>query len=493
MGSDVAVIGSGVCGALVARELVEAGHEVTLIERGGLKTHAEQLVDEVYELDIPTARHNHESHPETPGYPWDYLYGVGGTSMHWTGVTPRFLPSDLELRSRYGVGRDWPIDYRELAPFYVEAERALAVAGGENELFDQRAAHLQPPHPYAPVDRLVAPLLGPYFTLPQARPTQVVDGRAACCGSARCRLCPVDARYSSLHTLETLRRRPNLKLVDRTVVARLRMRGGRVDALECIRADGERTMVRAGTFVLAANGIENAAILLRSGFDDPDLGRWLFDHEHRVLEIGVDRPTGHGRGSSLATGISYAYADGESRSRRGGLLVYPYNPGLLTKAPLVQALASGRSGRDMRRQIERRFERTLVLDTIAEDLPRRDRYVELSPNRDGLGLPLNRIHYPVDSEYVQRARRFLTKDLEARLRPLRGRLPPVSLPFRGGHQLGTCYMGEREGVVDPDQRHHRVENLYLSGGSSFPTYSAAHPTLTIAALAIRLGRHLSRA
>jgi len=54
-------------------------------------------------------------------------------------------------------------------------------------------------------------------------------------------------------------------------------------------------------------------------------------------------------------------------------------------------------------------------------------------------------------------------------------------------------MGEREGVVDPDQRHHRVENLYVSGGSSFPTYSAAHPTLTIAALAIRLGRHLSRA
>jgi choline dehydrogenase-like flavoprotein len=47
-----------------------------------------------------------------------------------------------------------------------------------------------------------------------------------------------------------------------------------------------------------------------------------------------------------------------------------------------------------------------------------------------------------------------------------------------------------DGVVDKNLRHHRVENLYLAGGSAFPTYSALHPTTTIAALAIRLGRHL---
>ena len=42
-------------------------------------------------------------------------------------------------------------------------------------------------------------------------------------------------------------------------------------------------------------------------------------------------------------------------------------------------------------------------------------------------------------------------------------------------------------MVDPDMRHLEIENLFVAGGSAFPTYSAAHPTLTIAALALRLG------
>ncbi len=48
-----------------------------------------------------------------------------------------------------------------------------------------------------------------------------------------------------------------------------------------------------------------------------------------------------------------------------------------------------------------------------------------------------------------------------------------------------------EGVVDENLRHHRIGNLYVAGGSAFPTYSALHPTVTIAALAVRLGRHLA--
>ncbi|HZO06970.1 MAG TPA: GMC oxidoreductase, partial [Solirubrobacterales bacterium] len=60
----------------------------------------------------------------------------------------------------------------------------------------------------------------------------------------------------------------------------------------------------------------------------------------------------------------------------------------------------------------------------------------------------------------------------------------------GGHMLGTTFMGEG-GVIDENLRHHQLANLYVAGGSSFPTHSALHPTTTIAALAIRLGRHLA--
>ena len=490
---DVAIVGSGFCGMLVARELAGAGREVTVLERGGMKDHRRQLEDNEHEVDIPSAAPNHESDPDLPEYPWDYVYGVGGASLHWAGVAPRLLESDFELRSRYGVGRDWPIRARELEPFYDEAERTLAVSGGgSNPLFRGRGPYPHPPHPYAPVDSLLRPLMKTYYPLPQARPTRPVGGRPECCGSATCRLCPVDARYSVLHTIgdERLLER-GVKLRDRTIAARLRTSGKRVTGIECISADGVRSTLHAGTVVLAANGIENAAILLRSDLGDEDVGKWLYDHEHRLIYLTLDRSARHGRGSSLATGITYDYVEGEFRRRRGSLLVYPYNPGRLMLDDLMDQLIDGREGRALQNLMRERFDRTLVLDTLGEDLPRRERRVELSPRKDSYGLPLNRIRYAADSEYLERTRRTVHRDLERRLRSLGARIEKTFPVAQGAHQLGTCYMGEKDGVVDSQQRHHRFDNLYVAGGSAFPTYSAHHPTLTIAALAIRLGRHLA--
>ncbi len=491
---DVAIVGSGFCGMLVARELLRAGREVTIVERGGMKAHAQQLEDSEPDVALRSSSKNHESPPDLPEYPWDYVYGVGGSSLHWAGVAPRFLESDFELRSRYGVGRDWPLRARDLLPFYDDAEQALAVAGGgDNPLFQRRRPYPHPPHPYAPVDQLVAPMMQPYFPLAQARPTRSVGGRPACCGSATCRLCPVDARYSMLHTIadEKLLEEPGMTLRDRTVAARLNIEVKRVAGLELIGTDGERSTLRAKTVVLAANGIENAAILLRSDLGDENVGKWLYDHEHRLIYISLDRSARHGKGSSLATGICYDYAEGEFRRERGSLLVYPYNPGRLVVDDLQEELIEGRTGRPLRDRLLRLFDRTLVLDTLGEDLPRRERRVELSPNKDSFGLPLNRIRYPADSEYLERTRDSVYADLERRLRPLGAKIEKAFPVAQGAHQLGTCYMGEQDGVVDPDQRHHRFENLYVAGGSAFPTYSAHHPTLTIAALAIRLGRHLA--
>ena len=58
-----------------------------------------------------------------------YTRVFGGTTMHWEAKTPRMLPSDFLMRSRFGQGRDWPITYQELLPFYDQAERELGVSG----------------------------------------------------------------------------------------------------------------------------------------------------------------------------------------------------------------------------------------------------------------------------------------------------------------------------------------------------------------------------
>jgi choline dehydrogenase-like flavoprotein len=489
--ADTVIVGAGVCGMLVARELVRAGRDVLLLERGAHKTFDSQLGDGRHEGDVPGARHTHEIDPDTP-YDWNYIFGVGGSTLHWGGVTPRFMPADFELHSRYGVGVDWPFGYRELEPFYESAERALGVAAGRDAPYPRRSPPPLPAHPYAPVDDLVRPMLAPYYRLPQARPTRSLGGRPACCASGRCTLCPVNARYSALHTLADsgLADAAGFRLEPETAVARIQVSGRRAAAVECVSAGGERARVNARVVVLAAGGFENPAVLLRSGLDGPDVGRWLNDHRHHLFSFELDRPSEAGRGTTIATGISYRYADGDFRARHASTIVYPDNRGEFMLRYFEDAILADRSGKREWRRLRRRFEHTLVMDTLTEDLPNRERRVELSTRRDEFGLPLNRVHYPPRSDYVDRGLGHVASDLERRLKPL-GARRTGGLAYGGSHQLGTCRMGADGGVVDPNLRHHEVPNLYVAGGSAFPTYTAAHPTLTIAALAIRLGRHLA--
>ena len=479
--ADVVVVGAGVCGLLVASELADAGVEVAIVERGARRSHAEQL--RTGEHAGPGARPNHEIHPHARPYPWTYVYGVGGSTLAWAGVTPRFAEDDFRLHSAYGVGRDWPFGLEELAPYYAAAETALGVAGPDGP---------GAPHPLAPVDELIGPHLAPNGPLPQARPSTAIGPRPPCTGWATCELCPSDARYTGLHTLHdrALTSRRGVALLERTVVSHVLREGRRATGVEAIGPSGERVRVAAGTVVLAANGLENAGLLLRSQLDGPDVGRWLFDHEHRVLELELDVPARNGRGATPATGLSRAYAGGPHRAERGDVLVLPVTPGLHIAAALADGMAQGLRGPRLRAHVTDRYERTLLLDTVGEDLPRQDRYVELSPNRDAHGLPLNRIHYPPDSDYLERSHAFVAEDVVRRLAPLGARLVRSRAAAGGAHALGTCRMGEADGVVDPDLRHHEVAGLYVAGGSAFPSYGAAHPTLTIAALAIRLGRHL---
>jgi choline dehydrogenase-like flavoprotein len=488
------VVGSGITGTLVARELLAGGHEVTMLERGGLKPHREQLRDHAWRTDAPGALPNHESAPRSRAYPWTYVFGVGGSSLHWTGVTPRFVAHDFRMRSQYGVMRDWPFGLDELLPYYRRAEVALGVAGAPDGPGGGRP--VMPAHPFSPVDELLRGPLDPYVPLPQARPSRPVSGRPACCGSATCELCPVDSRFSVLNGLGDVLEHPRLRLLTDTVVERLELDGGRrrVVGLTCVQRDGEPLRLPATTVVLAAGGFENAALLMRSGLERRDVGRYLFDHAHRTLLVRVGRDVGSGRGASLATGASDAFRDGRFRERRGAAYVSPFNPGLPVAALIAERLLAGQDGKDARRRVLDAYHRTIVLDVLLDDAPQDARRLTLSPARDAFGLPRTRVEYPGPTRYEREGWRAVRADIESRLRPLGVRSVAERPGPAGSHLLGTCRFGDGDdGVVDADQRHLDVENLYVAGGSAFSTYSPAHPTLTIAALAIRLGEHLRRA
>jgi choline dehydrogenase-like flavoprotein len=496
--ADVVVVGSGVCGLLAAWQPLAEGLRVTMLERGALKTHAQQLADGEWSADVPGAQPNDETAPGTPAYPWSYVYGVGGSSLHWSGATPRFSAPDFKMRSSFGVMEDWPISLEDLLPFYAAAERALGVAGAPPAPAPAGpripGSRTLPAHPLSPLDRAVEPHLRPFVPLPQARPSRPLQGRPACCGSATCELCPVDARFSALNGLTPVLEHPGLEVRQQTVATRLRLGpAGTVAAVEAIGADGERLLVRGRRYVMAANGIENPALLLRSGLDGAAVGRFLFDHGHTTVTVTLRRELEPGVGNTLATGLSEAFREGDFRSQRSAAILSPFNPGTPI-GPLVSAgVIERKDGKAVRSGAIARWRRTVPLDMLTEDVPRPERRVTLSPNRDSLGLPLNRTAYPPPSRYENEGIERAVAALRERLAPLGVEAIETSPGPRGGHLMGTCRMGvPGEGVVDGDMRHLELDNLFVAGSSAFPTYAPVHPTLTIAALALRLGRLLAQ-
>ena len=143
------------------------------------------------------------------------------------------------------------------------------------------------------------------------------------------------------------------------------------------------------------------------------------------------------------------------------------------------------------------------LELHGEQAPRADSRVTLCERTDALGMPQLRVDWRYGADDVESLRRTLDVLAQEFERTGTGQLEYngdtleqdlLRFGAYGGHHIGTTRMGRnpRTSVVDPDCRVHSVRNLFIAGSSVFPTSSQANPTLTLIALALRLGSHLSR-
>jgi choline dehydrogenase-like flavoprotein len=123
--------------------------------------------------------------------PWFFTVGFGGGTNCWWAEAPRLAPNDFQLKSKYGVGEDWPLSYDELEPYYLAAEQLMIVAGPDDlaKRYPRSAPFPQPPHHMSSVDKAMkAAMPDHHFAVPTARLRLPVGNRGACCDSARCNL-----------------------------------------------------------------------------------------------------------------------------------------------------------------------------------------------------------------------------------------------------------------------------------------------------------------
>ncbi|MBX4216003.1 GMC family oxidoreductase [Candidatus Parcubacteria bacterium] len=142
--------------------------------------------------------------------------------------------------------------------------------------------------------------------------------------------------------------------------------------------------------------------------------------------------------------------------------------------------------------------RVLRLRFFLEMEPRAENRVVLSGKKDALGTPIPEVRCEL-SECDKKSFRALQKAVAEEFSRLGLGILEMSAAEKerfpvedASHHLGTTRMGDdpRTSVVGPDLRVHSVENLFVAGGSVFPTSGCANPTMVIAALSIRLARHL---
>ncbi|NYZ13341.1 GMC family oxidoreductase [Azospirillum sp. RWY-5-1] len=465
---ELVVIGSGFGSLFFVQRWLEKRPDsrVLVLEWGGHNDHAWQMEHDRTSpirpgdtIDAP--------HPEKE---WNFTIGLGGGTNCWYAQSPRLHPNDFRTKSLYGVGRDWPMSYDELEPFYGQAERIMSISGPEDiaAVYPRSTPYPQPPHRMTSVDRVMkAAQPDRHFVIPTGRARLATEQRPACCASGRCYVCPADAKFTALNGMRPVLDHPRATVALGCRVTAIETAGGVATGV-VFQNGGRERRVAADLVVLGANAIHSPHILLSSGIDHPMTGRGLHEQLGFGVEVLLDGLDNFD-GSTITTGINLSLLDGPFRKEHGGALVYFEN----------------RWTYGLRKEYGR-WRQTLPLVVVVEDLPQDGNRVLPDPGARA------RVEYSDAAGYAHRGVQAAIDKLPQVLAPL-----PVediilhAMRRTESHVQGTLRMGTdpAETVVDRHLVHHGVRNLIAVGTAVFPTSACANPSLTAAALSLWAAEH----
>ena len=591
---DVVIVGAGVTGAIAAKRLSEQGLKVMILEAGAKKSFGFQdylsYLDNFYKATIRTPNapfpatagapqplitdqlgiengvpqfakgsYFHQMGPST--YQSTYTRQLGGTTLHWLGTCLRMLPSDFSEQSLFNAGKNWPISYYDLMPYYRAAEYEIGVAADVDEQaflgIEFEPGYVYPmkkiPQSYSDL-KLSEWTKGAKFkydgksydysvvSVPQGRnstpnpdynggkgyvPVGAVgnpDIGQRCEGNAACvPICPVQAKYNALKTLE--------KAVDLGTEIRSQ---AVASELEFDTATGEVTgikykeyeisgsgklsfkekTVKAKRYLLAAHAIENAKLLLASQFPNKNIGQNLMDHPVGLSWGLAPEPIGPYRGPGATSGIP-ALRDGAFRKHRSAFRVEIGNwgwswPEGTPNSTVFAAVQQKKFGKNLRSSIRHKEERMIRLGLLIEQQAMANNCVTIDYRyRDPLGNYRPVINYSLtdhEKRGLKAARAFCKQlfqaaNIEDKTDYKQKQHSPGYLVFEdeelwwqgAGHYSGTHIMGTHysNSVVGADQRCHEHKNLFLTGCGNMPSMGTSNPTLTAAALAVWAAENIS--
>jgi len=536
---DAIIIGSGAGGGTVAYRLTIAGMRVLLLEQGPKfnplkdyplgkndwerwdhfeKKNPDSYISEPQELEdkagwlMSTLHGRRFSQLNKSRFKYVRASGIGGSTLRYQAETHRFSTHAFRMKSLFGIGEDWPLNYDDLAPCYQEAEELLGVAGDHKNPFrPPRGPYPMPAHPLGCPSQKIkkgADKLG-LTLLPNslAIPSLPYRGRPAC---IYCRGCGNGCVIGDKGSVDVVMINPAMatgKLTIRTGAKALQIEVNKKGKAQAViwkgkngikKSRGEIIIVSCGAIETPRLLLNSASALFPNGLANSSgvVGTHLMTHLSFTNIVLFEKTLKSYQGLPIDSRI-WDYSTPEMIKKQGAgfaLGVMGSPEGLVSPARFASFIAPG-WGKSHKQYMKKYYGAHSAVFGVAEHLPQKENRVSLSDINDSDGIP--KAHVTVtfqerDLELMGHMKKQCDEVAEASGTKIIGTLS--SLDFMGAtHVGGTARMGNnrKNSVVNAFGQCHDVKNLFIADNSVFVTQGGGDsPALTVMALALRTADYI---
>ena len=540
---DAIVIGSGITGGWAAKELCEKGLKTLVLERGRNVEHVKDYpttstppwefahrgidtlkIKEEYPIQSTNYAFSEDTHhffvndrenpyttPKDQPFRWIRGYQVGGRSLIWGRQCYRWSDLDFEANLKDGVEIDWPIRYKDLAPWYDYVEKFIGVSGQPEELPQLPDGAFQPPMEMNCVEQHVKKAIEKNWnnrklTIARAANlTQPLPGRTACRYRNLCqRGCPYGAYFSSnSSTIPAAMNTGNLTLQPHAIVESVIYdeQQGKATGVRVINAEDNTTTEYYGKLIfLCASTLGTTWLLLHStssrfpnglGNDSGVVGHYLMDHHKEIFSQatieGFDDKYYNG---FRPTGIYVPRFRNVKDKHPDFLRGYGVQGGA-SREGWGRGVSQKGFGADFKKALTRPGPWKMTFAAYGETLPYYENKAELNPNVvDKWGLPTLTLSARFrENEYAMRKDMAQTgaEMLEAAGGKEIQSIDGADIPGFAVHEMGTARMGNnpKKSVLNRWNQMHTVPNVFITDGSAMVSAACQNPSLTYMALTAR--------
>lgn len=546
---DAIVVGTGISGGWAAKELCENGLKTLVLERGRMVTHIKDyptanldpwdmpnngdLTPEQKSRQEKQARTGYTvraesshwfvddvTHPynETKRFDWMRGYHVGGRSIMWGRHSYRWSDLDFEANAKDGIAVDWPVRYKDIAPWYDRVEEYIGVSGENLGLSQLPDGKFEPMMQLNCVEQHFREQVAEQFegrVVTAGRVAHITsdkkyDGRSKCQFRNRCiRGCPFGGYFSSVSsTLPAAERTGNMTLRANSIVHEVIYDAatGKASGVKVIDRETKESMVfNAKIVFLCASSMASSAILMQSkserfpnglGNDSDQLGRNIMDHQLGVGANGTfdgfeDK---YYKGRKPNGVYIPRFRNLDTDTKKDYLRGFGYQGGA-SRGNWEEAIAEHAFGKDLKESVLKPGGWSMGIMGFGEVLPYEENRFTLDyENLDEWGLPT----LTFDAEFKDNEWK-MREDMKAQavamleqagFKNVNAYDNPGALGL-GIHEMGTARMGRdpKTSVLNGYNQVHTCPNVFVTDGSFMTSASCVNPSLTYMAFTARAANY----